>query len=63
MLTDCWLTLPAYTIASLLQMWVWMSFNHLKAIWKVLVSENAIFKRLFNFEIGFAVSPGSLPIA
>ena len=47
---------------SLLQMWVWMSFNHLKAIWKVLVSENAIVKRLFNFEIGFAVSSGCLPM-
>ena len=40
----------------LLQMWVWMAPNNLKAIWKVLVSENAIVKRLFNFEIGFTVS-------
>ena len=40
----------------LLQMWVWLAPNHIKAIWKVLVSENPIVKRLFNFEIGFAVS-------
>lgn len=38
------------------QMWVWMAPNHLKAIWKVLVAENAIVKRLFNFEIGFTVT-------
>jgi hypothetical protein len=40
----------------LLQMWVWLAPNHIKAIWKVLVSENSIVKRLFKFEIGFAVS-------
>ncbi|KAL4423960.1 hypothetical protein ABPG75_001261 [Micractinium tetrahymenae] len=38
------------------QMWVWMAPNHVKAIWKVLVAENPIVKRLFNFEIGFLVT-------
>ncbi|KAL4421860.1 hypothetical protein ABPG77_001342 [Micractinium sp. CCAP 211/92] len=38
------------------QMWVWMAPNHIKAIWKVLVAENPIVKKLFNFEIGFSVT-------
>ena len=38
-----------------MQMWVWMAPNHVKAIWKVLVAENPIVKKLFNFEIGFSV--------
>lgn len=29
--------------------------NHLKAIWKVFVAENPLFKNLFKLEIGFAV--------
>ncbi|WIA35048.1 hypothetical protein OEZ86_003538 [Tetradesmus obliquus] len=38
------------------QMWVWISPNHIKAIWKVLVAENWLFKKLFAFEITFAVT-------
>lgn len=30
--------------------------NHLKAIWKVFVSESWLGKKLFKLEIGFAVS-------
>lgn len=48
--------LPACLLGPGVQMWVWMAPNHLKAIWKVLVAENAIVKRLFNFEIGFTVT-------
>jgi hypothetical protein len=33
------------------QMWVWISPNHIKAIWKVLVAENWLFKKLFAFEV------------
>ena len=32
-------------------MWIWMSPNHIKAIWKVLVAESWIFKKLFSFEV------------
>jgi hypothetical protein len=48
--------LPVCLLCPGVQMWVWMAPNHLKAIWKVLVAENAIVKRLFNFEIGFTVT-------
>ena len=30
--------------------------NHIKAIWKVFISESWLFKKLFNLEIGFTVS-------
>lgn len=30
--------------------------NHLKAIWKVTVAENALVKKLFALEIGFTVT-------
>ncbi len=38
---------------------MWMAPNHIKAIWKVLVAENPIVKKLFNFEIGFSVRRNS----
>ena len=43
------------------QMWFWGAPNQLRAIWKVLVAENALVKRLFDFEIAFVVGGCPLP--
>eukprot|EP00775_Hariotina_reticulata_P010775 gene10775-10931_t len=42
------------------QMWVWMAPNHIKAIWKVVVVDSWIFRKLFGSEIKFAVTKKDL---
>ena len=37
-------------------MWIWGAPNQLRAIWKVLVGESALVKRVFKREIKFVVS-------
>lgn len=42
-------------------MWIWQAPNHLRAIFKVFVTENRIVKRLCGLEIGFKVRGGAAP--